>query len=163
MKLDCITVTKILRCFRSNRCRKWRNRFKNKKFVVLAEYFEQQQTAADVQEKLANQGEALHGGISHIYVSLWNKWKSCQGAIDSRLCTERHSKSTFNFSEIVNNYGLKQGTVWHILIISQFSLKLYTQLWKYFRMSRVVSRANGWPAWACTKMFPKDKKLTCWH
>ena len=66
MKLDCITVTKILRCFRSNRCRKWRNRFKNKKFVVLAEYFEQQQTAADVQEKLANQGEALHGGISHI-------------------------------------------------------------------------------------------------
>ena len=98
MKLDCITVTKILRCFRSNRCRKWRNRFKNKKFVALAEYFEQQQTAADVQEKLANQGEALHGGISHIYVSLWNKWKSCQGAIDSRLCNLRTTlKKHFQF------------------------------------------------------------------
>ena len=39
--------------------------------------------------------------------------------------SERPWKSTFDFSEIVNNYELKQGTVWQIVrFISQFPLKL---------------------------------------
>ena len=42
MKLDCITVTKLLRCFRTSGCKKSRNIFKNKKYVVLAECFDQQ-------------------------------------------------------------------------------------------------------------------------
>ena len=83
MKLDCITVAKILRCFRTRGCRKWRNRFKNKKIVVLVEYFEQRQIAADIEEKWANEGEVFHGGISHIYLSLANKWKPYHGAINS--------------------------------------------------------------------------------
>ena len=36
------TVIRILRSFRTNGCGKWRNRFKNKKIVVSAEYFEQE-------------------------------------------------------------------------------------------------------------------------
>ena len=37
-------------------------------------------------------------------------------------------KSTFDFNEIVNNYGLKQGAVCQIVeFFSQFSLKLYIQ------------------------------------
>ena len=42
------------------------------------------------------------------------------------VIAERHWKSTFDFSEMVNNYRLKRGIVWQILrFISQFSLKLY--------------------------------------
>ena len=33
----------------------------------------------------------------------------------SHVISERHWKSTFNFSEIVNNYGLKRVTVRQIL------------------------------------------------
>ena len=40
--LDRITVTKIVKCFRINGCRKWRNRFKIEKSIVLADYMEQQ-------------------------------------------------------------------------------------------------------------------------
>ena len=85
MKLDCITVTKILRCFRTSGCRKWiRNRFKNKKFVVLAEYFEQQTNCSRYRRKISQSRRILCGGISRIYLSLSNKWKPCQGAINSR-------------------------------------------------------------------------------
>ena len=42
------------------------------------------QIVADIEEKSANQGEVLHGGISRIYLSLSNKWKPCHGAINSR-------------------------------------------------------------------------------
>ena len=31
------------------------------------------------------------------------------------VISERHWKSDFDFIEIVNNYGLKRGTVWQIL------------------------------------------------
>ena len=44
------------------------------------------QIAADIEEKLANQGEVLHGGISCIYLSLSNKWKPCHGALTSQPC-----------------------------------------------------------------------------
>ena len=44
------------------------------------------------------------------------------------VISERHWKSTFDFTEIVNNYGLKRGTVGQIVrFISQFSLKLHIQ------------------------------------
>ena len=41
------------------------------------------QIAADIEGKLANQGEVLCEGISCVYLSLSNKWKPCQGAINS--------------------------------------------------------------------------------
>ena len=60
------------------------NRFKNKKFVFLAEYFEQHKIAADIEEKSTNEGEVIRGGISRIYLSLSNKLKPCHGATYSR-------------------------------------------------------------------------------
>ena len=41
------------------------------------------QTATDIEEILANQGEVIPGGISRIYLSLSNKWKPSHGAIKS--------------------------------------------------------------------------------
>ena len=67
------------------------------------------QIVADIEEKLANQGEVLRtrGGISHIHIS--------------------------DFTEVASNCGLKRGTVCQIMrFISQFFLKLYIQFWKYF-------------------------------
>ena len=49
------------------------------------------------------------------------------------VMSEQHRKSTFDFTEIVNNYGLKRGTICQIVrFISEFFLKLYMQFWKYF-------------------------------
>ena len=42
------------------------------------------QIAADIEEKLASQGEVLLGGISRIYLSLSKKWKPCHKTINSR-------------------------------------------------------------------------------
>ena len=39
------------------------------------------QIAADIEEKLANQGEVLRRGISCIYLSWSSKWRPCHGAI----------------------------------------------------------------------------------
>ena len=83
MTLDYITITKIPRCGRAG-CRKWRNRFQNKKCVVLAEYFEQQTNCSRYRKKMSHQGEVLRRGISPIYFSSSNKWKPCHGAINSR-------------------------------------------------------------------------------
>ena len=44
------------------------------------------------------------------------------------VISEWHWKSTFNFTEIVNDYGLKRGTVCQIVrFMSQLSLELYIQ------------------------------------
>ena len=40
--------------------------------------------AADIEEKLANQGGVLHRGISPLYLSSSNKWKPCHRAINNR-------------------------------------------------------------------------------
>ena len=50
------------------------------------------------------------------------------------LISERHWKSTFSFTEILNIYSLKPGTLCQIVkFASQFSLKLYLQFRKHFR------------------------------
>ena len=53
MKIDCITVIKILRCFRASGSSKWRNRFKNKEFVVLAKYFKKQTNCSRYRRKMS--------------------------------------------------------------------------------------------------------------
>ena len=46
-----------------------------------------------------------------------------------QVISERHWKSTFDFTEIVNKFGLKREIVCQIVrFISQFSLKLYIKL-----------------------------------
>ena len=57
---------------------------------------------------------------------------------------ERQWKGFFDFPEIVNNYGLKRGTVCQIVrFIFQFSLKLYIQIWKYFHSTILGSVGRG--------------------
>ena len=41
------------------------------------------QTATDIEEILATQGEVIPGGINRIYLSLSNKWKPSHGVIKS--------------------------------------------------------------------------------
>ena len=66
------------------------------------------QTAADIEEKLANQGEVICGGISCIYLSLSNKWKPCYRAINSRPHNFRMTlEKYFDFSETVNKLGVE--------------------------------------------------------
>ena len=49
------------------------------------------------------------------------------------VISERLWKSTFDFTEIVNSFGLKQGTLCQVMrFIFHFSLKLYIEFWKYF-------------------------------
>ena len=56
-----------------------------KKYLLsLQNILNSRQIAADMEEKLSNQGEIFHGGISRIYLSLSNKWKPCHEAINSR-------------------------------------------------------------------------------
>ena len=68
------------------------------------------QTAADIEEKLANQGKVLRKEISHIYLSVSNKWKPCHGVVNSwprnlRMAPEkyflfqRNCKQTTGWSE----------------------------------------------------------------
>ena len=106
MKLDYITITKIPRCGQA-RCRKWKNRFQNKKCVVLAEYFEQKTNCSRYRRKMSHQGEVLHRGISPIYFSSSNNWKPCHGAINSRprnlgTALEKYFRLQWNCKQLRN-------------------------------------------------------------
>ena len=69
------------------------------------------------------------------------------------VISELEWKSTFDFTEIVNNCRLKRGTVCKIVrFVSQFSLKLYTQFWKYFH-SKVLGSVGR----------EKMEKIGCWN
>ena len=58
--------------------------FRIKNLLSWQNILSNRQTAADIEEKWANQGEVLRRGISPIYLSSSNKWKPCHGAINSR-------------------------------------------------------------------------------
>ena len=63
------------------------------------------QTAADIEEKWANQGEVLRRGISPIYLSSSNKWKPCHGAINSRprnlrTALEKYFRFQWNYQQL---------------------------------------------------------------
>ena len=69
------------------------------------------QIATDNKAKFGNQEGNLRGGISRIYLSFSNIWEPCHEAINIRhVASERHWKGTFNFTEIISNFGLKQRT-----------------------------------------------------
>ena len=87
------------------------------------------QITADIEEKLANQGEIRHGGISRIYLSLLNKWKPSHAAMNNRPVNFRTAlESTFNFKQIVNKLRVEaRSSLVNCEIYSQFSLKLYVQ------------------------------------
>ena len=58
--------------------------FRIKNVLSWQNILSNRQTAADIEEKRANQGEVLHLGINPIYLSSSTKWKSRHGAINSR-------------------------------------------------------------------------------
>ena len=67
----------------------WRNIYSSNQF------------ATDIKEKIANQEEALRGGISRIYFTFPNIWKSCHGAINSwplKLRTTLENLFWFNWN-----------------------------------------------------------------
>ena len=71
-----------------------------------------------------------------------NKNHAAELSTVSHVISERHRKSTFDFTEIVNNYGLKREKECQIVrFMFQFSLVLYIQFWKYFHS--VVLRSVG--------------------
>ena len=89
------------------------------------------QIAADLEEKLANQGEVFRTREESVTVTFSyqaNGNHATELSTVGHVILERHWKSTFDFTEILNNYWWKRGTVCQILrFISQFSLKLYIQ------------------------------------
>ena len=104
--LERITVTKILKCFQTNWCRKRRKKFKMEKFFVLAEYFEQQTDCNRYKRKInSSRRSPLWREISRIYISLSNKLKPCHGAINSR------SRNFKNGTEKVLSISLKLQTI----------------------------------------------------
>ena len=111
--LDHITVTKILKFSLTNRCRKWRNRFKREKFVVLAEYSEQQTDCSiykrkNKQIKKKSFAEEL---VVLIFLYQTNGNHATELSTVGYVNSERHLKTIFDFTKIVNNYRLKWGTV----------------------------------------------------
>ena len=101
------------------------NRFKREKFVVLAEYLKQQTDCRRYKRKISKSRRGPSWRNQPYLTFLINKLRPCHGAINSQ---PHISKSTFDFTEIVNNYWLRRGTVRHIVrFISHFPLKLQTQ------------------------------------
>ena len=58
--------------------------FRIKNLLSWQNILSNRQIAADIEKKLANQREVLPRGISPIYVSSSNRWKTSHGTINSR-------------------------------------------------------------------------------
>ena len=79
--------------------------FRIKNLLSWQNILSNRETAADLEEKWANQEEVLHRGISPIYLSSSNKWKPCHGAINSRprnlrTALEKYFRFQWNCKEL---------------------------------------------------------------
>ena len=114
-------MTKILKCVWTNWCRKQRKIFKIEKFVVLAEYFEQQTDCNRYRRRISKSRRSPSWReISRIYIFLSNKWKPCHGAINSRPRTFK------NGTEKVLLISMKMETT------TGLSKEQYAKLWDLF-------------------------------
>ena len=93
--------------------RKWRNRFKREKFLVLAEYVEQQTDYCKYKRKIKKL-RSPSWRWNHPYLFTFPYQTNGNHATElstvGLVISERSWKSTFDFTEIVNNYGKKRGT-----------------------------------------------------
>ena len=131
--------------------------FRIKNLLSWQNILSNRQIAADIEEKWANQGDVLRRGISPIYLSSSNKWKPCHGAINSRSRNLRAAlEKYFRFQWNCKQLRIEvRNSMANSEIFSQFSLKLYIQLWKYFhrmilgRLSKgyckKIGCSNFWP------------------
>ena len=95
----------------------------------MAGYLKQQTDCNRLKEKEANQGQPLRVGTSHSYTP-----SQASGNHTTELSTIGHINpqwrltSTFDFTQIVNNYALKQIMLCHMLkFVFHFSQKLHMQ------------------------------------
>ena len=66
------------------------------------------QIAADIEEKFANQGEVLRvESVVFNFPYQKNGNHAMQASTGGHIISEQHWKSAFDFTETVNNYGLK--------------------------------------------------------
>ena len=134
LNLDPITVTKILKCFRTNWCRKRTKIFKMYclgRILWTADRLQQiQKRNKQIKEKpLVERNQC-------IYISSSNKWKPCHRVINSRPSNFKNGTE--------KGYCLKWGTVYQFVrFISQFSLKIYIQILKYFHSTIIRSVCRG--------------------
>ena len=101
--LDRIIVTKILRCFRTSRYGKWRDRFKLEKFVFMVAYFEQQTDCSRYRIKYSQSGRKPSWRNQSRLPFL--KWKPCHGAINSlsrnlRTALEKYFRFDWNCKQL---------------------------------------------------------------
>ena len=101
VKLDYITVTKFWDTSGQTDIGNKEIDLRIKNLLSSENILNNRQIAADIEEKLANQGEVLRGGISRIYLSLSNKWKPWHRAINSwprnlRTALEKHFRYQWN-------------------------------------------------------------------
>ena len=148
-----ITVTSNKNFEMTNIWSKWRNRFKREKHVVLVEYLEEQIDYRRYKRRNRKSRRGPSWRWNQLYLFTFPYWTNGNHATElsavSHVISERHWKITLDFTEIVNKYGLKRGTVCQIVkFISHYSLKLYIQYWKYFHrivfesVSRDYSKRN---------------------
>ena len=116
----------------TNGCMKWRNKRENlreKSFLSWQNIWNSRQITTDIKEKLGNKEEVFRGeGFSLVLFTFLyetNGNHATELSIVGHVISEWHWKSSFGFTEIVNNYGLKRGAVYQIVRVSfHFSLKL---------------------------------------
>lgn len=71
------------------------------------------------------------------------------------LISKRNQIGTFNFTEKVHSYGLKQETVCQtVKFISDFFLKLHTQFWKHFHTMVLCSVGSDYYKIGCQTFCP---------
>ena len=111
--------------------------------MSLHNIWNSRQIAADIKQKLElNKRSFMEESAVFILPYQTNGNHVTELSTVRHAISERHWKSTFNFNEIINNYGLKQKNVFQIVIfISHFSLELFIQVWKYFQ--RMVLGSTG--------------------
>ena len=117
--------------------RKWKNRFKREKIVILAKYLWEETDYRRYKRKIRKSGGGPSWRRNQPYLFTFpyrtNGNHATELSIVGYVISERHWKSTFDFTETVNNYELKRRTLCQIIKFkSHSSLKLYIQYWNFF-------------------------------
>ena len=118
--LDRITVTKILKCFQTNWCRKRRKTFKIEKFVVLAEYFEQQTDCNRYRRETSKSRRSLREEKSVVFKFLHQtngnhtKELSRVGHVILRTALKRYFRFPRNCKQLTGWSEEQYGKLWNL-------------------------------------------------
>ena len=103
------------------------------KLVVLTEYLKQLTDSSRHRRKISQYWKkgVIKESVLFTFPYQTNKNHAIELSTVGHVISEYHWKSNFDFTEIVNNYGLKWRSACQIWITFHFSLTLPIQLWKY--------------------------------